>query len=104
LDAAGRLAAWTTEAQGTDGTWTGTGSKANHYGDLGAVTSATGDTLLAMTDLHGDVTVQLPLDTSKSPTASAHDEYGNPEGSTAGTATDGSAANSVRLKPYPVRS
>ncbi|MFF9815353.1 DNRLRE domain-containing protein [Streptomyces sp. NPDC014006] len=105
LDAAGRLATWTTETQGTDGTWTQTGAKTDHYGadgdspdwiqesagavsrnvqgiggDLGAVTSATGDTVLELTDIHGDVTVQLPLDATQAPTAFAYDEYGNPEG------------------------
>ncbi|MEU0949469.1 DNRLRE domain-containing protein [Streptomyces canus] len=108
LDAASRLASWTTETQGTDGTWTQTAAKTNHYssdgdspdwiqetsttltrnvqgtsGDLDAITSATGDTVLQLTDIHGDVTVQLPLDTSKAPTALAYDEYGNPEGDTA---------------------
>ncbi|WP_443066227.1 DNRLRE domain-containing protein [Streptomyces sp. NBC_01262] len=107
LDASGRLAAWTTETQGTDGTWTQTGSKTNHYGsdgdspdwtqetsstitrnvqgsggDLDAITSASGDTVLQLTDIHGDVTVRLPLDTSTAPTALAYDEYGNPEGDT----------------------
>jgi RHS repeat-associated protein len=107
LDAAGRLAAWTTEVDNS-GTWTQTGSRTNHYGGdgdspdwiqetasavtrnvqgisggLDAVTSATGDTVLQLTDIHGDVTVQLPLDTSVAPTALAYDEYGNPEGGTA---------------------
>ncbi|MER5754040.1 DNRLRE domain-containing protein [Streptomyces sp. NPDC002088] len=110
LDAAGRLAAWTTESQGTDGTWTQTGSRTSHYGsdtdspdwtqetsstitrnvqgiggDLGAVTSATGDTVLQLTDIHGDVTVQLPLDTTKAAVALAYDEYGTPEGDTTAT-------------------
>jgi RHS repeat-associated protein len=102
LDAAGRLATWTTETQGSDSTWTQTGSKTNHYGsdgdtpswtqetsstltrnvqgidgDLSAVTSATGDTVLQLTNVHGDATVLLPLDTTKAPTALAYDEYGN---------------------------
>jgi RHS repeat-associated protein len=110
LDAAGRLAAWTTETQGSDGTWTQTGSKTAHYsadgdspdwiqetastitrnvqgssGDLDAITSATGGTVLQLTDIHGDVTVELPLDTSQAPTALAYDEYGNPEGDTTAT-------------------
>lgn len=104
LDAADRLASWTTETQATDGTWSQTAAKTNHYGgdsdspdwvqetastvtrnvqgtdgDLDAVTSATGDTVLQLTDIHGDVTVQLPLDTAQSPTALAYDEYGNAE-------------------------
>ncbi|MFE2425797.1 DNRLRE domain-containing protein [Streptomyces sp. NPDC059373] len=109
LDAAGRLAAWTTESNST-GTWTQTASKTNHYGsdgdspdwtqetsstvtrnvqgisgDLDATTSATGSTVLQLTDIHGDTTVQLPLDTSVAPTAQSYDEYGNPEDSTPAT-------------------
>ena len=104
LDAAGRLAAWTTETQGTDGTWSQTGSKTNHYGSNGdspdwvqeatgsitrnvqgssggleAITDTDGNTALQLTDIHGDVTVQLPLDTSQAPTAFAYDEFGNPQ-------------------------
>lgn len=106
LDAAQRLTAWTTETNNA-GTWSQTGSKVNHYGsdgdspdwtrettstitrnvqdisgDLGAATSATGDTVLQLTDIHGDVTVQLPLDISTPVIASAYDEYGNPEAGT----------------------
>ena len=109
LDAAGRLAAWTTESN-SSGTWTQTGSKTSHYGadgdspdwiqetsstisrnvqdiggDLGAVTSATGDTVLQLADIHGDVTVELPLDTSQTLTALAYDEYGTPQGDTTAT-------------------
>ncbi|MFF3381316.1 DNRLRE domain-containing protein [Streptomyces sp. NPDC002680] len=109
LDAAGRFATWTTESN-SSGTWTQTGAKTNHYGadgdspdwiqetsttvtrnvqgiggDLGAATSTTGDTVLQLTDIRGDVTVQLPLDTATSPTVSAYDEYGNPQGDTAAT-------------------
>ncbi|MEU0414744.1 DNRLRE domain-containing protein [Streptomyces griseorubiginosus] len=111
LDASGRLASWTTETQGSDGTWTRTEAKTNHFSgdddtpdwtaedsngtitrtvldlddDLGAITSGTGDTVLQLTDIHGDVTVQLPLDTSKSAVALAFDEFGNLEGDTAAT-------------------
>ncbi|MFG2948480.1 DNRLRE domain-containing protein [Streptomyces adustus] len=110
LDAAQRLAAWTTEINNAS-TWTQTGSKINHYGGdgdspdwikedtagtltrnvqgssggLDATTSATGDTVLQLIDIHGDVTVQLPLDTAKPVVASAYDEYGNPESGTAVT-------------------
>ncbi|MGW7527833.1 DNRLRE domain-containing protein [Streptomyces sp. NPDC054783] len=110
LDAAQRLASWTTETNNA-GTWTQTGSKVNHYGadgdspdwikedttgtitrnvqgaggDLDATTNATGNTVLQLTDIHGDVTVQLPLDISKPVVASAYDEYGNPEAGTAAT-------------------
>ncbi|MFJ3235679.1 DNRLRE domain-containing protein [Streptomyces sp. NPDC086787] len=109
LDAAGRLATWTTESN-SSGTWTQTGSKTNHYGadgdspdwtqesagtltrnvqgssgDLDATTSATGSVVLQLTDIHGDVTVQLPLDTATAATALAYDEYGNQENSTTAT-------------------
>ncbi|WP_343243089.1 DNRLRE domain-containing protein [Streptomyces sp. SID12501] len=109
LDATGRLAAWTTESN-SGGTWTQIGSKTNHYGadgdspdwtqetsstltrnvqgisgDLDATTSATGSTVLQLTDLHGDTTVQLPVDTSVAPTAQSYDEFGNAEDSTAAT-------------------
>ncbi|WP_327191819.1 DNRLRE domain-containing protein [Streptomyces xinghaiensis] len=104
LDAAGRLASWTTESQNTDGTWSQTGDRTNHYGsdsdspswmadntagtivrsvrgvngDLQATTTATGDVALQLTNIHGDVAVQFPLDTAKSPTVFRQDEYGNP--------------------------
>ncbi|MEU6347183.1 RHS repeat-associated core domain-containing protein [Streptomyces sp. NPDC046977] len=103
LDAVGRLAAWTTELQGGDGAWTQVGAKKNHYGGDGdspvwveedsngtitrnvhglsagleATTGATGNTILQLTDIHGDVTVQLPLDSAGTPSALAYDEYGN---------------------------
>ncbi|MEU6404895.1 DNRLRE domain-containing protein [Streptomyces sp. NPDC046985] len=108
LDAAGRLAAWTSEAQSSDGTWTQTGAKTNHYGSdgdspdwiqeasgtvsrevqgpsgqLDAITAADGSTVLQLTDIHGDVTVQLPLNVTQPVVALAYDEYGNPEGDTA---------------------
>ncbi|WP_234375899.1 DNRLRE domain-containing protein [Streptomyces sp. CB01373] len=104
LDAAGRLASWTTETQGTGGTWSQTGRKTSHYasdsdspswivedsngtiarnvqgltGNMEAVTSASGHAVLQLTNIHGDVGVQLPLDTTKSPTVLRQDEYGNP--------------------------
>ncbi|NUR02773.1 MAG: RHS repeat protein [Streptomyces sp.] len=109
LDAAGRLAAWTTETNNA-GTWTQTRSATNHYradgdspdwiqedastitrnvqsmdGRLGAQTGATGAAVLQLTDIRGDVTVQLPLDTAIAPTAFAYDEYGAAEGSTPAT-------------------
>ncbi|MFJ4940630.1 DNRLRE domain-containing protein [Streptomyces pseudovenezuelae] len=109
LDPTWRLASWTTETQGSDGTWTQTSAKTSHYGcgcdsptwtaedssgtitrnvqgidgSLNAETSASGDTVLQLTDLQGDVTVQLPLDASKAVIAQAYDEYGTPEDSTA---------------------
>ncbi|WP_406129525.1 RHS repeat-associated core domain-containing protein [Streptomyces sp. NBC_00989] len=104
LDAASRLAAWTTESN-SSGTWAQTATKTNHYGsdgdspdwiqetsttltrnvqglsgNLDATTTGTTGTILQLTDIHGDVTVQLPLDTSQATAALAYDEYGNPEG------------------------
>jgi RHS repeat-associated protein len=105
LDAEGRLATETTQTQNTDGTWSQTGSKTSHYpsegdspswikdgttggiartvagpsGNLAAVTSTTGDVVLQLTNIHGDVTAQLPLDTSKSTVVLRQDEYGNTE-------------------------
>ncbi|WP_329321715.1 RHS repeat-associated core domain-containing protein [Streptomyces sp. NBC_01262] len=103
------MAAWTTESNAS-GTWTQTGSKTNHYGgdgdspdwiqetastitrnvqglsgDLDATTGATGNVVLQLTDIHGDTTVQLPLDTSVAPTTASYDEYGNLEDSTPAT-------------------
>ncbi|WP_433402793.1 DNRLRE domain-containing protein [Streptomyces sp. CA-146814] len=106
LDSAFRFRGWTTETE-SGGTWTRTGSKLNHYGGdgdspswivengtgaisrnvsslngaLAAVTDQTGATVLMLTNLHGDVRVQLPLNTSESPVVLDSDEYGNPQGS-----------------------
>ncbi|MFF7159356.1 RHS repeat-associated core domain-containing protein [Streptomyces sp. NPDC008139] len=102
LDAAQRLASWTTETN-TNGVWTNTGAKSGHYGcgcdsptwiaedaagtitrnihgidgDLDVITGSSGSAVLQLTNLHSDVTVQLPLDTTVSPTAKSYDEYGN---------------------------
>ncbi|MDF9816771.1 RHS repeat-associated protein [Streptomyces sp. SPB162] len=103
LDSNLRFRSFTTESNAS-GTWTQTGSKVNHYdtdadnprwitedtagnltrnvdgidGDLAATTTKTGDTVLELADLHGDITLQLPLDTSVAPTVLDADEYGNP--------------------------
>ncbi|MFI8967113.1 DNRLRE domain-containing protein, partial [Streptomyces sp. NPDC053493] len=104
LDANQRLRSWTLE-DNTDGTWTQTASKANHYdsdgdnprwitedttdgtltrnvesasGDLAATTSGNGNTVLQLTNIHGDVALQLPLDTNDAPLVLDNDEYGNP--------------------------
>ncbi|MFE0642349.1 DNRLRE domain-containing protein [Streptomyces sp. NPDC058877] len=104
LDAAHRFRSFTTET-GSGSTWSQTGSKVNHYddggdnprwitedsatgaltrnvesasGDLAATTSKTGNTVLQFTTIHGDVALQLPLDTSQAPVALDTDEYGNP--------------------------
>ncbi|WP_461083852.1 polymorphic toxin-type HINT domain-containing protein [Streptomyces deserti] len=104
LDAALRFRSWTVETD-NGGTWSPTENKLNHYdsdsdnprwiventatgaltrnvdtlsGDLGAITSATGDTVLQFTDIHGDVALQLPLNASEAPVVLDTDEYGNP--------------------------
>ncbi|WP_256097977.1 RHS repeat-associated core domain-containing protein [Streptomyces sp. MnatMP-M17] len=46
-------------------------------GGVTATTSKTGDTVLQLSDIHGDITLQLPLDISKAPTVQDTDEYGN---------------------------
>ncbi|MFD4157732.1 DNRLRE domain-containing protein [Streptomyces hydrogenans] len=111
LDAAHRFRSFTTET-GSGSTWTQTGSKVNHYdgegdnprwitedtatgaltrnvesasGDLAATTGKTGDTVLQLTTVHGDVALQLPLDTSKAPVALDADEYGNQRAGQAAT-------------------
>ncbi|MFG3410450.1 RHS repeat-associated core domain-containing protein [Streptomyces sp. NPDC048142] len=111
LDANLRFRSWKVET-GSGSTWTQEQSKVNHYdgdgdnprwitedtatgsltrnvdsasGDLGATTSKTGDTVLQFTTIHGDVALQLPLDTSKAPVALDSDEYGNPRTGQAAT-------------------
>ncbi|MFD4976937.1 RHS repeat-associated core domain-containing protein, partial [Streptomyces sp. NPDC058424] len=104
LDAALRFRSWKVET-GSGSTWTQNASKLNHYdgdgdnprwvvedtatgaltrnvdgasGDLAATTAKTGDTVLQLTTIHGDVALQLPLDAGKAPVALDSDEYGNP--------------------------
>ncbi|MFE2094466.1 RHS repeat-associated core domain-containing protein [Streptomyces sp. NPDC059460] len=104
LDANLRFRSWKVEA-GSGTTWTQEQSKVNHYdsdgdnprwitedtttgaltrnidsasGDLAATTTKTGGTILQLTTIHGDVALQLPLDTSKAPVALDSDEYGIP--------------------------
>ncbi|MEV6163758.1 DNRLRE domain-containing protein [Streptomyces sp. NPDC052052] len=111
LDSAMRFRSWKSETGG-DSTWTQTASKVNHYsgdgdsprwivedtaggaltrnvaslsGGLAATTTKTGDTVLQFTTIHGDVALQLPLDTSKAPVALDADEYGNPRAGQAAT-------------------
>ncbi|MEV7990571.1 DNRLRE domain-containing protein [Streptomyces sp. NPDC086077] len=103
LDALHRFRGWTLETSADGSTWTRTASKLNHYdsdgdnprwivedtttglltrnirsasGDLAATSTKTGDTVLQLTSVHGDVALQLPLDTSKAPVAFDSDEYG----------------------------
>ncbi|MGW5599498.1 RHS repeat-associated core domain-containing protein [Streptomyces rochei] len=111
LDPALRLRSWKTET-GSGSTWTQTGMKVNHYGgdddgprwiventttgeitrnvdslagDLAAVTAKTGNIVLQLSNIHGDVALQLPLDTSQAPMALDSDEYGNPRPSQSAT-------------------
>ncbi|GAA0432236.1 DNRLRE domain-containing protein [Streptomyces luteireticuli] len=104
LDASHRFRSWTVEAV-SDSSWTRTASKINHYdgdddrprwiiedtasgaltrnvelagGDLAAITGKAGDVVLQLANIHGDVALQLPLDTAKAPVALDNDEYGNP--------------------------
>ncbi|MFE6621817.1 DNRLRE domain-containing protein [Streptomyces sp. NPDC057740] len=101
LDASGRLASWGTEEQAEDGTWGTAATTTNHYdgdsdspdwtsasngisrsledlaGNLIATTSATGDVILQLSDLHGDIAAQIPLVDSTTPVVNSYDEYGN---------------------------
>lgn len=106
LDAAYRLAVQTTQTQGTDGTWTDQATITNHYGcgcdnptwsatahgisrnvrdlagGLAATTSASSNVVLRFTNIHGDVTVQQPLDAGQPTTVQHFDEYGNVQDTT----------------------
>jgi len=103
LDSAQRLRAWTTETNNA-GTWTQTAAKTNHYdgdadsprwvtedalgnltrnvdglnGNLAATTTKSGGGILQLANLHGDITLRLPLDTAVAPTVLDYDEYGQP--------------------------
>ncbi|MER6629027.1 RHS repeat-associated core domain-containing protein [Streptomyces sp. NPDC000987] len=102
LDASGRLASWTTERQAEDGTWSTDAARSSHYGgdsdspkwtdegngaisrsledltgSLIATTSATGDVVLQLANLHGDITTQIPLVDNTTPVVNTYDEYGN---------------------------
>ncbi|MCW6007269.1 hypothetical protein K1W54_22385 [Micromonospora sp. CPCC 205371] len=102
LDAAGRLGAWTTEAKDANGAWQTTATKVNHYagdgdtprwitenasgtvsrfvagleGPTAAVTAAANGTVLMLTDLHGDVSIQYTVSTAAA-SVYAFDEFGN---------------------------
>ncbi|MEH0419426.1 DNRLRE domain-containing protein [Streptomyces sp. B21-083] len=101
LDAAGRLAVQNAQTQATGGTWTTGSTTTSHYADpsdspswsvsggtvaryvhdltggLAATTTASGAVVLQLSDLHGDITVQQPLDTTVATTVRHYDEYGN---------------------------
>ncbi|WP_425275697.1 RHS repeat-associated core domain-containing protein [Streptomyces tirandamycinicus] len=102
LDAGLRFRSWTIETS-SSGTWSQTEAKTNHYsgdsdnpswivenaagstltrnvttatGALTATTGKTSGTVLQLTNIHGDVALQLPLDTAVAPTALDTDENG----------------------------
>ncbi|GHF36317.1 hypothetical protein GCM10018783_00760 [Streptomyces griseosporeus] len=103
LDATLRLRGWTAESN-SSGSWTQTATKVNHYGSdddsprwiteasagtvtrniqgldgtLAATSTKTGGVILQLANLHGDITLQLPADSSVAPTVLDADEYGNP--------------------------
>ncbi|MFF2122657.1 DNRLRE domain-containing protein [Kitasatospora sp. NPDC058184] len=102
LDAAGRLALSTTETKGTDGTWTVTAQDTRHFdggtdsptwskdaagkltrnvldltGRLTAATGTDGGAVLLLTNLHGDVSVQMSPDGTEDLAVYHYDEYGN---------------------------
>ncbi|MET9434704.1 DNRLRE domain-containing protein [Streptomyces sp. NPDC006551] len=103
LDAAHRFRSWTIEDQ-IDGVWTQQQAKRNHYdgqsdnprwivedvatgeltrnvesasGGFAATTGAQGNVVLQLTNIHGDVALQLPLDPGGAPLVLDNDEYGN---------------------------
>lgn len=102
LDPAHRVRTTVAET-GSGSTWTTVGTKINHYcsesdnprwivedsagtvtrnvtsaaGDLAATTGKTGQTVLQMSDIHGDVALLMPLDTAVPPVALDNDENGN---------------------------
>ncbi|MFJ2115001.1 RHS repeat-associated core domain-containing protein, partial [Streptomyces sp. NPDC087850] len=128
LDAANRQATVAAETRATDGTWSTTSTTAHHYrsgsdtpawssatagttttvsrnvGDLAsglaAVTNASGDTVLQLSNLHGDVSVQLPLAAGSQPLVQRFDEYGALDASTA-TARYGWLGTAVRAGDTP---
>lgn len=107
LDASGRFRG-TVKETNASGTWTQTEATVNHYGGstdsprwissagsvsrmvtsltdgLAATTSSSGSVLLQLSNLHGDISLVLPLDTAVAPTAHSTDEYGNHRGGMTG--------------------
>lgn len=102
LDASGRLAVNTTETRGADGTWAVTGQDTKHFdggtdspswskdaagkltrnvldltGRLTAATGTDGGAVLLLTNLHGDVSVQMSPDGTQDLAVYHYDEYGN---------------------------
>lgn len=109
LDAAGRLAVQATESR-TEAGWQRDATATNHYscacdsptwstngnavtryvtdldGGMAARTSAGGDTVLQLSNIHGDTTVQLPLNTGSAVTVQHFDEYGRNATTSSGSA------------------
>ncbi|MEV8553836.1 DNRLRE domain-containing protein [Streptomyces glaucescens] len=106
LDATRRIRSWTVESNAS-GSWVTTATKTNHYSSdsdkptwtvenpatgaitrnvesagrsLGATTSKTGDVVLQFVDLHNDIALALPLDTTEPATALTTDEFGKRTG------------------------
>ncbi|MFF9839227.1 DNRLRE domain-containing protein [Streptomyces sp. NPDC013740] len=117
LDASGRLASSATATTSDNGTtWSTTSTAVNHYscgcdtpswtvttegststvsrnvpdlsGGLAVTTGATGDAVLQLANLHGDISVRLVLETSAA-TVQHYDEYGVPLDATAAGAKYG---------------
>lgn len=109
LDAAGRLAVQATESRTQTGwqrdatvtnhygctcdspTWSTNGNAVTRYvtdldGGMAAQTSASGGTVLQLSNLHGDIAVQLPLDTGSTITVQHFDEYGRNATTSSGSA------------------
>ncbi|MFV0138159.1 DNRLRE domain-containing protein [Streptomyces sp. HMX87] len=108
LDAAGRLAVQATESRTETGwqqdakvtnhyscacdspTWTSDGTSVTRYvsdldGGMAARTAADGSTVLQLANIHGDISVQLPLDGS-AVTVQHFDEYGRETTGSSGSA------------------
>ncbi|MFC8095414.1 DNRLRE domain-containing protein [Streptomyces sp. NPDC057301] len=108
LDPQLRFRSWTVESNNA-GTWSQTDAKKNHYGDdsdnprwieenasasvitryvqslsgsMGVSTARSGGVVLSMSGIHGDVALQLPLDSAVAPRAYDSDEYGNARSTT----------------------
>ncbi|MFF7456764.1 DNRLRE domain-containing protein [Kitasatospora sp. NPDC008115] len=111
LDASGRLAVSTTETKGADGTWAVTAQETKHFdggndspswskdaagkltrsvldltGQLTAATGTDGGAVLLLTNLHGDVSVQMSPDGTQDLAVYHYDEYGNVVDATGSTA------------------
>ncbi|MCM2411285.1 DNRLRE domain-containing protein [Streptomyces sp. RKAG290] len=65
------------------------------FGGLAATTSATGDAVLQLSNLHGDISVQLDLETATAE-VQRYDEYGAPLDATAASAEYGSLGSYQR--------